>query len=357
MPLADAPEATPRCNVCAQPSKKLKCSKCKTPYCSVACQVLDWKSRGHKAICKRLVKEAAERGEAPTPPPSPKPKAVPPVVEGPARRFIDVARARARAAAATAKAAAPAAPEPEHWLGSSRCPICLEDWDVNKVTLIRICCCNFVCNTCDEKWGGVNAPCPICKSLLPESEEEGLAMLRRRVENENPKAVCHLGLCYMDGRLGLKPSDKKAARLYERAVELGNVAAMYFLGCIYQFGRGVKPDKKKSFEYWRMAADRGHAVAQFNLGCCFNEGEGVAKDYAEAFRFYKLAADKGYTDAECNLGCAYVLGEGVARDDAEAYRWFERAAAKGNEKAKAAAARLRTSFPTEMTNLNQKNLR
>ena len=96
MPLADAPEATPRCNVCAQPSKKLKCSKCKTPYCSVACQVLDWKSRGHKAICKRLVKEAAERGEAPTPPPSPKPKAVPPVVEGPARRFIDVARARAR---------------------------------------------------------------------------------------------------------------------------------------------------------------------------------------------------------------------------------------------------------------------
>ena len=62
--MADALATTPRCHVCAQPAEKLKCSKCKTPYCSVACQVLDWKERGHKATCKRLVKEAAARDEA-----------------------------------------------------------------------------------------------------------------------------------------------------------------------------------------------------------------------------------------------------------------------------------------------------
>ena len=96
------------CVVCAQPAYKLKCVKCKTPYCSVACQTVDWKERGHKKECERLVKAyaaATVRGgapgdEAPTTPPLPKPKAAPPVVDGPARGRADVARARAAAAAA-----------------------------------------------------------------------------------------------------------------------------------------------------------------------------------------------------------------------------------------------------------------
>ena len=44
--MADAPAAkaaAARCHVCAQPAEKLKCVKCKTPYCSVACQTVDWK--------------------------------------------------------------------------------------------------------------------------------------------------------------------------------------------------------------------------------------------------------------------------------------------------------------------------
>ena len=49
----------PRCMVCAQPAEKLKCVKCKTPYCSVACQTVDWKERGHKKECQRLVKANA----------------------------------------------------------------------------------------------------------------------------------------------------------------------------------------------------------------------------------------------------------------------------------------------------------
>ena len=44
----------------AQPAtvtrKKLNCVKCKTPYCSVQCQTLDWKERGHKKECKKLVR-------------------------------------------------------------------------------------------------------------------------------------------------------------------------------------------------------------------------------------------------------------------------------------------------------------
>ena len=103
-------KGVPLCVVCAQPASKLKCIRCKIPYCSISCQTEDWKKRGHKKTCKRLVKEKAEaaaagdvsRDEAGTPPPSLKLKAAPPVVDGPARGRADVARAKAAAAAPTA---------------------------------------------------------------------------------------------------------------------------------------------------------------------------------------------------------------------------------------------------------------
>ena len=149
----DAPHRKPAvlCVVCAQPAEKLNCVKCKTPYCSVACQTVDWKERGHKKECKRLVEAnaaAAAKGGAPqeemsTPPPSPKPKAAPPVVDGPARGRADVARARAAAAAATSTTAP--VPEPEHWMGTPRCPVCLEDWDVNEDLTFMVCCCKDIC--------------------------------------------------------------------------------------------------------------------------------------------------------------------------------------------------------------------
>ena len=196
--MGDVSKATNRCSVCAQPSR-LNCAKCKSPYCSVACQTDDWKNRGHKKACKRLVEAAAAKGgggaardEAPTPPPSPKKKAAPPVVDGPARGRADVARAKAAAAAVTATTAP--APEPDHWRGSTRCPVCLEDWDEDVPATIRVCCCRHICTRCEDTMG--HRECPLCRTPCPKSAEEVLAMLRRHVENDNPAAVRQLGESY-----------------------------------------------------------------------------------------------------------------------------------------------------------------
>ena len=170
-------------------------------------------------------------------------------------------------------------------------------------------------------------------------------MIRRNVENDIPAAVRQLGNDYADGELGLVPSHKKAARLFQRAADLGDVAAINCLGYAYFHGHGVKLDKKQAVKYYRMAADRGFARAQHNLGCCFRDGDGVAQDDAEAARFFKMAAGQGFTDAEHNLAFMYATGRGVARDAGEAIRWCERAvAAKGDEKAKDALDRLRASL-------------
>jgi len=43
------------CQVCKEPSKS-QCPSCRTPYCSKACQRVDWK-RGHKKDCKEMTAE------------------------------------------------------------------------------------------------------------------------------------------------------------------------------------------------------------------------------------------------------------------------------------------------------------
>ena len=53
--LADCPKTPkPQCDVCSEVSQS-RCGKCASAcYCSRACQVVDWKERGHKAACSTL---------------------------------------------------------------------------------------------------------------------------------------------------------------------------------------------------------------------------------------------------------------------------------------------------------------
>ena len=160
--------------------------------------------------------------------------------------------------------------------------------------------------------------------------------LRRHVENEVPEAITNLGSAYRFGRLGLVKSDKKAAKIWKRAVELGDVHAMVYLGELHEAGSGVKLDKKKAERLFRMAADRGDAFAQNNVAFLL-----VSEDkFEEAFRYYALAADQGFTLGEQGLGVCYRDGEGTEVDLGKARYWFERAAAKGHEKARGNLAEL-----------------
>jgi TPR repeat protein len=157
-------------------------------------------------------------------------------------------------------------------------------------------------------------------------------MIRRHVENDNPAAVRHLGSKYEYGAPGIVKSHKKAARLYQRAAELGDVVAMNNIGFAYEYGEGVKLDKKKAAKYFRMAADRGHAKAQFNLARLHFTGKGVEFDESEAVCLFRMAALQGFSQAEWFFGGSPEH----ARDAEESLRFLKSAAAKGNEMAKAA---------------------
>jgi TPR repeat protein len=258
------------------------------------------------------------------------------VVYGPApRSHADEVRARIAAEHEAARVRREANPEPAPLSArfGSRCPICLEEWDVNGTYVIRVCCCRSVCKSCNQK---IEGACPLCRVPRAKTHAESLARLRRHVENEVPEAITFLGSAYQRGHYGLVTSDKKAAKIYRRAVELGNVDAMVRLGYLYATGSGVKLDKKKAEELYRAAADRGDAFGQINSGSLLYS----EKKFEEAFRYFALAADQGFTFAENSLGCCYRDGDGTEVDVDKARYWFERAAAKGYELAIEALAGL-----------------
>jgi TPR repeat protein len=250
------------------------------------------------------------------------------VFYGPApRSHADEVRARIAAEHEAARARREANPErePASARFGSRCPICLEEWDVNATNMLRVCCCRKVCRSCEDKIGF--EACPLCRLPCPKTDAENLARLRRHVENEVPEAITSLGSAYRHGKYGLVKSEKKAAKIYRRAVELGNVDAMSKLGELHTTGSGVKLDKKKAMQLFRTAADRGDAFAQINLGILLVSEE----KFEEAFRYYALAADQGLTPGEFKLGICYMVGKGTEVDLGKARYWFERAAAKGDE--------------------------
>jgi TPR repeat protein len=321
------------CTICGADKAKA-CKGCgTTAYCSTDCQRIDWRDRGHRKVCKKIQAAEAARAEAPTPPPSP-PRDV---FYGPApRSHADEIRARIAAEHEAARARREANPEREPLSAryGSRCPICMEDWDVNTHGVFRVCCCRMICQSCEDKIE--TGACPLCRIPHMKTNAELLARLRRHVENEVPEAITTLGSAYRYGTLGLVKSDKKAAKILKRAVELGDVDAMVYLGEMYREGLGVKLDKKKAARLYCTAADRGDAVAQSNLGAILHSQE----KFEEAFRYVALAADQGWTAAEHVLGICYRAGEGTEVDLGKARYWFERAAAKGHERAIEKLARL-----------------
>ncbi|EGB10301.1 hypothetical protein AURANDRAFT_11168, partial [Aureococcus anophagefferens] len=157
--------------------------------------------------------------------------------------------------------------------------------------------------------------------------EEAFRLYKMAAEHGlTPAEFNHLGNLYRTGQLGLVKSAKKAAKIYKRALELGNVNAMLSLGELYEHGEGeIKMDKKKARQLFQMAADRGLAKAQCNLASCFHR-DGQLE---EAFRHFKMAAEQGLTTSQYNVGVCYEKGVGVERDVDEAKRWYARAAAKG----------------------------
>lgn len=122
----------------------------------------------------------------------------------------------------------------------------------------------------------------------------------------------------------------QARVICERAVALGDPAAIRTFGIMHELGRGVSSNLNRAAELYRRAANAGDSRAQLNLGIMYQDGRGVERDDARAAGLFRQAAEQGSPDAQAQLGYAYQLGRGVGQDLRSAYTWYARGAEQGH---------------------------
>ena len=102
-----------------------------------------------------------------------------------------------------------------------------------------------------------------------------------------------------------------------------------------------KGDYSQAMQRWQPLAANGDPDAQFWLGALYDQGRGVPQSHETAARLYLKAAEQGQANAQFNLGLLYTDGLGVVQDYVQAHMWINLAASvvKGDDQKKFAKVR------------------
>jgi TPR repeat protein len=180
--------------------------------------------------------------------------------------------------------------------------------------------------------------------------EKGLAMLERTARAPfNPgldmpvfdpkepdrntaigEAAMVLGQLYLTGRAGVAKDPAAALKWFERANEVGHVAAAKIAGDMYASGVGAPRDLKKAAKLYKEAATLDYAPAQFAYAQMLDRGDLGKPDVKQALAWYEHAAKYEHPGALYALGAAYDAGDGVPADPARALTYYQQAALKGS---------------------------
>ena len=193
-------------------------------------------------------------------------------------------------------------------------------------SLIPTLCLLAFCSACD-----------IALKDAVEAYERGdyktaLNQFQRLAGKGDSEAQYYLGQMYEHGK-GVKKDKVMAMRWYNQALEAENANAQFHRGFIFyhavevEFYDAVKVEKdyREAIKWFRKAAQQNHAPAQFYLGVMYQHGEGVEQNDREAVKWYRSAAQLGNPTAQYNLGVMYEKGKGVEQNANEAAKWFRKA--------------------------------
>ena len=200
-------------------------------------------------------------------------------------------------------------PESSH-LGD--CPICCLPLPIdNQKSILMSCCSKMICGGCDvanqmrELERSIQQKCPFCRKALPETNEEVNERLMKRIEANDPVAMCEMGAERYDER-----DYKTAFEYWTRAAVLGDIEAHFELSCLYDKGEGVGKDEKRELYHLTEAAIGGHPGARHNLG--FMEKGSGRMD--RAVKHYIIAAKLGSDDSLKIVKNLYKDGD-VSKND------------------------------------------
>eukprot|EP00986_Skeletonema_menzelii_P006557 scaffold2488_cov140-Skeletonema_menzelii.AAC.2 len=192
------------------------------------------------------------------------------------------------------------------------CPICCLPFpmDPSKYTFMS-CCSKYICDGCNhanqkrEFEARLQQKCPFCRKAMPSTKEEFNKQLMKRIEANDPLAMCFMGWKRCD-----EGDYKNAFEYWSKAAALGDVEAHYHLSILYHNGQGVEKDEKRALHHMEEAAISGHPMARHNLGCLEREKGRVDR----AATHWIIAAKLGYDRSLENVKDLYKAGQ-VSKDD------------------------------------------
>lgn len=174
-----------------------------------------------------------------------------------------------------------------------------------------------------------------------EMKYEEEALLEKKAEGGDATAAAELAERYSRGE-GCTTDYEKVYMWAKKAAETGDARGQRLLGSCYMLGvGGVEKDVKKAAELYRRAAEGGNVEAMESLAFCYSKGEGVPKDESLAVLWTKRAAEGGAVDAQYRLGIMYAQGHtDEPKDTTAARHWLKKAVAQGHEEAVTALVKL-----------------
>ena len=174
------------------------------------------------------------------------------------------------------------------------CPICMRVLPIHeRLHMYALCCGKFICSGCkfQHTMKRDQSTCPFCRTKLPESDEEMLVQLRKRVELKDPHALNNMAMEHGFGRLGLPINQAKCLELVREAAALGCPTAQYELGSFHAQGKmGLEQNEEEALNHWKKAAEDGQLLALYNVGLV----EGRNSNDVAGMRHCRLAASGGH---------------------------------------------------------------
>ena len=217
------------------------------------------------------------------------------------------------------------------------CPICCLPLpiDPSKSTMMS-CCSKQICDGCNyankmRDYEGRRQPkCPFCRSVMPITKGEIDLYLAKRIEANDPAAMCYIG-----STKGNEGDFKAAFDYWKRASALGDAEAHYQLSGMYYNGQGVEKDEKRVLDHTEKAAIGGHPDARHNLGCMEERNGRMDR----AAKHYIIAAKLGFDRSLGNVKNLYKAGYVSKENFTAALRGYQTAiaATKSPQREEAAA--------------------
>lgn len=172
----------------------------------------------------------------------------------------------------------------------------------------------------------------LANQLKTSDPTTAFSLLQAAADNgDNTEAILGVGLAVSNG-LGTPKDPAAAIDWFQKAADLGDPLALFYLADCYLHGVGVAQNQHKAVQLLKQASEKQEPKAMNALGGLYDKGiSGILeKNFSEAFRLLSAAAALGELDAQGNLGSLYYYGRGVAEDQKKALQLWRDGAEKGN---------------------------